>query len=158
MASESSLGCLLGHTLRGASAALFAAVALAACGGGGDDPPASTTPNFAGTYSGTFNKTQDSCSTTAAATFTGEDTITQAGRDMTLVSGADTLRGTVDADNQGFTLTGKTVVGAVTANSTVTFRAQAAANTFQEQIKVDTSSTTSTRVCTLVYTALVTRR
>lgn len=114
----------------------FGFVALAtACGGGSDDDPApssSTTPNFAGSYTVTFTKTQDSCATTAAPTISGTDVATQAGRNMTLNSGSFVFTGTVDADNGGFTVSNTTVSGTVTSTGTATFRLRPATGDFNE--------------------------
>lgn len=145
------------------SATLWLACAFVAlstaCGGGSDDDPApDATPNFAGSYTGAVNKTQDSCGTTAPLTFTGTDVATQSGRNMTMNSGGTVFTGTVDADNGGFTLSNITVSGAVTANSTATFRLRPATSDYQQRTTAVTSVAGTSTACTLVYEGIMTRR
>ncbi|HRH05295.1 MAG TPA: hypothetical protein PK702_05670 [Burkholderiaceae bacterium] len=122
------------------------AAVLVACGGGGDD----STPNFAGTYAITVSVTSNTCGGNLSG-ITGADVVTQDGRNISIVSGAYTFTGSVDADNNGFSVSTSTVSNGVTVNSTVTFRNTATGGTYTVVQKVGSS------VCEVVYTGTATK-
>jgi ABC-type glycerol-3-phosphate transport system substrate-binding protein len=93
---------------------------LAACGGGSDSSDA--TPNFAGNYLETFSLTTNSCNLAVQTTFTGTDTVTQNGRNVSIVSGSATFAGAVDADNGGFTVNGTITSNGSSVQGTIKYR------------------------------------
>lgn len=100
--------------------AALLSVSLAGCGGGSSEPEAAA-PSFAGTYRVTLNKTND-CGTGVPQTAELTQTVTQSGRNITLVSNAVTLQGQVDADNAGFSTSTQTVNGNITTTTTTIYR------------------------------------
>jgi hypothetical protein len=101
-------------------AAAALSLVLVGCGGGSSEPEAPP-PSFAGTYLVTLNKTRD-CGTGSAQTAQVIQTVTQSGRDITLLSNTVTLQGRVDADNAGFSTSTQTTSNDITVTSTVIYR------------------------------------
>ena len=129
---------------------------LAACGGGGDgDGGGDATPNFAGTYRVTASLTTNNCNISVSASILTQDTATQNGRAMSIVSAGMAFTGSVDADNGGFSVSNTTVSSGVPVVSTIAFRTAAAANTYAANVSVSASSGGAT--CAVVYTGTATR-
>jgi hypothetical protein len=120
---------------------------LAACGGGGGDD----TPSFAGNYFETFNLTANSCNLSLQNTFSGTDSVTQDGRNVSINSGGVVFNGAVDADNGGFTVTGTITSGSGSVQGTIGYRTITAGSTYAINYKLVTGG------CTSVYTGTATK-
>ena len=131
---------------------------LAACGGGDSGSGSGgggETPNFAGTYRVSASLTTNNCNVAVDTSILTQDTATQNGRAMSILSAGVAFTGSVDADNGGFSVSNTTVSSGVPAVSTIAFRTAAAANTYAVNVSVSASSGGST--CSVVYTGTATR-
>jgi hypothetical protein len=126
------------------------AVGLVACGGGSDDDgPATATPDFAGRYQVTMNKTQDSCNSGVAQQLSTQQTVTQAGRTITLVSNEVTASGQVDGDNRGFSVSAQTTVSGVPVSYGTVFRMTDTPGLYQAGLSI--VATSGSARCTVTY-------
>jgi len=122
------------------------AAVLVACGGGGDD----NTPSYEGKYLIDTSVSSNTCGGSISPS-KGTDVVTQNGRDITIVSGSYTFTGTVDADNNGFTLTNLSDTNGVKIYSTVTFKNTATGGTYTFRMSVGSSA------CEIVYSGTATK-
>lgn len=94
---------------------------LLGCGGGSSG--AEVVPLYAGTYFVVMNKTVDDCNTGVANRIEVIQTVSQSGRNVTLVSNAAVLQGQVDPDNFGISTSGQTFQDGVRVTTGVVYRA-----------------------------------
>lgn len=117
-----------------ASSMAVLSVALQACGGGSSSDDAADTPaevpSFAGTYNVSLTKTSDTCNSGSDKSFKVKQTVTQSGRDITLVSGAATLHGSVDADNAGLSVSTQTTSNGIVLTTTTVYRTTSTAGLY----------------------------
>ena len=129
--------------------ALSLVFALGACGGGGSDNEAGPAPSFAGTYDVKMSRTTDTCNLGLAKSVALVHSVSQDGRAITLLSNKVTLRGTVDADNGGFSTSyQQTSQGVVTTTSTV-YRATETPGLFSAGLAIVASGSGGS--CKVVY-------
>lgn len=97
-------------------ALLASAIGLAACGGGGDDPA----PEYlAGTYNGSYTRTQDNCATGAVGA-NNQQVVSVNGSDITVQVGSFVLTGGAREDG-GLSAVYQTVSNGITTKVTVTY-------------------------------------
>jgi hypothetical protein len=125
-------------------------VGLLACGGGReDDAPAAATPDFAGRFQVTMNKTQDSCSSGVAQQLSTQQTVSQVGRTITLVSNEVTASGQVDGDNRGFSVSAQTTLSGVPVSYGTVFRLTDTPGLYQTGLSI--VATSGGARCTVTY-------
>lgn len=117
-----------------ASSMVVLSVTLQACGGGSSsddvaDTPAAV-PSFAGTYNVSLTKTSDTCNSGIEKSFKVKQTVTQSGRNITLVSGKATLQGSVDADNAGLSVSTKTTSNGIEMTTSTVYRTTSTAGLY----------------------------
>lgn len=123
---------------------------LVACGGGSDDDgPAAATPDFAGNYQVTMTKTLDDCSSGVAQQLSTQQSVTQAGRTITLVSNEVTATGQVDVDNRGFSVSAQTTVSGVPISYGTVFRMTDTPGLYQAGLSI--VATSGSARCTVTY-------
>ena len=130
--------------------------ACARTGGGGPrggegkaDGPAAATPDFAGRYQITMNKTQDSCNSGVAQQLSTQQTVTQAGRTITLVSNDVTASGQVDGDNRGFSVSAQATVSGVPISYGTVYRMTDTPGLYQAGLSI--VATSGSARCTVTY-------
>lgn len=141
-----SRGFVFSRHLLAVSAVLGLGLSLSACGGGDDGPQA---PNYSGNYRVTFNKTVDNCRTNTPKTMVVDQAVSQADRNVTLVSGNVTLTGTVDADNLGFSVNSQTVNSGIPVTTVTTYRNTGTEGVYQAGLSVVAGNASSS--CTITY-------
>jgi len=124
---------------------------LVACGGGSDDDAqGAQAPDFSGTYQVSMTKTRDDCNSGIDNSLNTQQVVSQTGRDVRMSSGSITLAGTVDADNNGFSLTANVALGGGGAGSYgKSYRATGAAGVYQAGLSI--RATTGGTSCTVTY-------
>ena len=123
---------------------------LVACGGGSDDGPATAAPNFAGSYQVTMTKTRDDCNSGIDNTFNVQQVVSQTDRNISLTSGSITLTGTVDADNNGFSLTANVALeGGGLGSYGKSYRTTGTAGVYQAGLSI--RAIVSGTACTVTY-------
>ena len=107
-----------------ATAAMALVLALGGCGGGGSDETVAEgpVPSFAGAYDVKLTKTADNCSLGLANTATAVQSVSQDGRAIALLTNQLSLRGTVDADNAGFSTSVQQTTDGVPVTTTMVYR------------------------------------
>lgn len=122
---------------------------LAACGGG----DSGVTPSFAGAYNVNAPMIGNNCSITGLpGSIATTQTVAQADRNITLVSGTTTFTGTVDGDNGGFSTANKQIINAIEFNSTMNYRTSATAGTYGVQYALTGGG------CTVTYSGTAIRK
>lgn len=96
-------------------------IALLGCGGGSSDP--GPIPLYAGTYFVVMNKTVDDCNTRVANRVEVIQTVSQSGRNVTLVSNQVVLQGQVDPDNFGISTSAQSIEDGVRLTTGMVYRA-----------------------------------
>lgn len=131
-------------------------VALLACGGGSDDDSAAEVPSFAGTYDVSYTKTSDTCASGAAKTAKATQTVTQSGRNVTLVSNTLTLLGSVDADNAGLSMSAQSTTSGVVATTSAVYRTTSTPGVYGAGLSVVARA--GSTLCSISYNGQAKRR
>lgn len=121
---------------------------LVACGGG----DSAVTPSFAGAYSVNAPMIGNPCSITGLpGSIATTQTVAQADRSITLVSGTTTFTGAVDGDNGGFSTANKQTINAIEFNSTMNYRSSSTVGTYGVQYALSGGG------CTVTYSGTAVR-
>ena len=111
---------------------------LAACGGGGSGGDG--TPSFAGNYEFNLTLAANNCNASVNTTFVERDSVTQDGRNITVGLDGDNFKGSVDADNGGFSASFTQVEQGVSVRGAIALRAAATSGTYAAELSVTAGS------------------
>jgi hypothetical protein len=133
------------------SSACVLSLGLVACGSGDSDDAAQGTsaPDFSGTYQLTMSKTRDSCNSGIPQQTSLQQTVSQAGRTITLTSNDVTASGQVDGDNAGFSVSAQTLVEGVPVSYGAAYRQTGTPGLYTAGLSIVATSGGVT--CTVTY-------